>query len=189
MRSNARIIFSAPSGAGKTTLVKLVLEELPELAFSISCTTRKPRANEVDGKDYYFISREQFEAEIARGEFVEYEEVYSGTLYGTRRAELDRLAAAGKVPMFEVDVKGGLKLKEIFGADALTIFIQPPSIEELRRRLTGRGTEAPEEIERRIARAEAELREAPNFDESVVNENLYDAVSECLARIRTFLYG
>lgn len=182
-----QIIFSAPSGAGKTTIVHRVLAELPELTFSVSCTTREPREKEQHGRDYYFLKKADFVAKVGAGLFVEWEEVYAGTLYGTLKEELARIHGMGKFPVFEVDVKGGLKLKEIFGADALAIFIQPPSIEVLQERLQNRGTESAEEVARRIARSSEELSHANQFDRVVVNEVLDVAVAECVALIRAFL--
>ena len=155
------IIFSAPSGSGKTTIVRRLLERYPQFEFSISATSRAPRGQERDGVDYYFLS---------------HEEVYKGTCYGTLRSEVERIWAKGHVIVFDVDVVGGINLKRIFGDDACSVFIMPPSVEELRRRLEGRGTDAPEVIDRRVAKAEFELTKAPEFDHVVVNDCLDEAV-------------
>ena len=163
MKNGKIIIFSAPSGAGKSTLIGHLLKRFPQLEFSISATSRAPRGSEVNGKEYYFLSNEEFKNKVAAGEFVEWEEVYAGTCYGTLRSELKRIWDKGHVIVFDVDVKGGVNLKKIFGADALSIFIMPPSVEELRRRLEKRGTDAPETIAKRVAKAEEEITYAPLF--------------------------
>ena len=146
------IIFSAPSGSGKTTIVRRLLARYPQLEFSISATSRAPRGEERDGTDYYFLPQEEFMRAVAENRFVEWEEVYEGTCYGTLRSEVERIWQRGHVIVFDVDVLGGINLKRIFGGDACSVFIMPPSVEELRRRLEGRGTDAPEVIERRVAR-------------------------------------
>ena len=151
------IIFSAPSGSGKTTIVRRLLARYPQLEFSISATSRAPRGEERDGTDYYFLPQEEFMRAVAENRFVEWEEVYEGTCYGTLRSEVERIWQRGHVIVFDVDVLGGINLKRIFGGDACSVFIMPPSVEELRRRLEGRGTDAPEVIERRVAKAEFEL--------------------------------
>ena len=170
------IIFSAPSGSGKTTIVHRLLERYPQLEFSISATSRAPRGAERDGVDYYFLSQEAFAAAVAEGRFVEWEEVYKGTCYGTLRSEVERIWAKGNIIVFDVDVIGGINLKRSFGDDACSIFVMPPSIGELRRRLVCRGTDAPEVIDRRVAKAEFELTKAPEFDHVIVNDCLDDAV-------------
>ncbi len=172
------MIFSAPSGSGKTTIVKHLIEEFPFLEFSISATSRAPRGDEQDGRDYYFLSNDEFMLRVARGEFVEWEEVYQGTSYGTLKSEVKRIWDKGNVIVFDVDVKGGIELKKRFGDEALSIFIMPPSIEELRRRLEGRGTDAPEVIEKRIAKAEKEIAFAEKFDRVIFNDNLKDALTQ-----------
>ena len=154
------IIFSAPSGSGKTTIVRRLLARYPQLEFSISATSRAPRGEERDGTDYYFLPQEEFMRAVAENRFVEWEEVYEGTCYGTLRSEVERIWQRGHVIVFDVDVLGGINLKRIFGGDACSVFIMPPSVEELRRRLEGRGTDAPEVIERRVAKAEFELTKA-----------------------------
>lgn len=181
------IIFSAPSGSGKTTIVHRLLERYPQLEFSISATSRAPRGAERDGVDYYFLSQEAFAAAVAEGRFVEWEEVYKGTCYGTLRSEVERIWQKGHVIVFDVDVLGGINLKHIFGQDACSVFIMPPSVEELRRRLEGRGTDSPEAIDRRVAKAEFELTKAPEFDHTVVNDRLDDAVEETCAILDAFI--
>lgn len=184
------VIFSAPSGAGKTTILHAALRQLPYLQFSVSATTRPPRGKngvmERDGVDYYFVSEQQFLHDVAQDAFIEWEEVYAGRYYGTLKREIVRIAAEGGCAVFEVDVKGGVNLKQLFGDQALSIFIQPPSLEVLRQRLTGRGTEAPDEVARRIAKAEAELAYHDRFDRVVVNDQLERAVAEVVAAIEQF---
>ncbi|WP_302236303.1 guanylate kinase [uncultured Alistipes sp.] len=181
------IIFSAPSGSGKTTIVHRLLERYPQFEFSISATSRAPRGAERDGVDYYFLSQEAFAAAVAEGRFVEWEEVYKGTCYGTLRSEVERIWQKGHVIVFDVDVLGGINLKRIFGQDACSVFIMPPSVEELQRRLEGRGTDSPEAIDRRVAKAEFELTKAPEFDHTVVNDRLDDAVEETCAILDAFI--
>ena len=172
------LIFSAPSGSGKSTIIGRLLERFPQLEFSISATSRAPRGTEADGREYYFLSNDDFKARAAAGEFVEWEEVYAGTCYGTLRSELKRIWDKGHVIVFDVEVKGGVNLKRIFGAQALSVFVMPPSVDELQRRLEGRGTDSPETIARRVAKAEQELAFAPQFDRVVVNDCLATAVAE-----------
>ena len=181
------LIFSAPSGSGKTTIVRRLLEQFSNLEFSISATSRAPRGVEQNGVDYYFLSAEEFAEAVAADKFVEWEEVYKGTCYGTLRSEMERIWNKGNVIVFDVDVMGGIRLKEIFGEQALSIFVMPPSIEELRKRLEGRGTDAPEVIEKRIAKASFELTKAPEFDRQIVNDDLEVAVAECIEVIKTFI--
>ena len=181
------IIFSAPSGSGKTTIVRKLLERMPQLEFSISATSRAPRGTERNGVDYYFLSAEEFRKAVEEGRFVEREEVYAGTCYGTLRSELERIWSKGHTILFDVDVMGGINLKRIFGRDACSIFIMPPSIEELERRLQQRGTDAPEVIARRVAKAGFELTKAPEFDHTVVNDRLDTAVAEVETIVRNFL--
>lgn len=181
------IIFSAPSGSGKSTIVNYLLSLNLGLEFSISATSRAPRGSEKDGVEYYFLSTEEFERRIAADEFVEHEEVYKGCYYGTLRSEVERIWGKGHTIVFDVDVKGGLNLKKIFGSQALTVFIQPPSIDELRRRLVGRGTDSPEKIEQRIAKAGEELTYAPQFDTVVVNDDLSTAQAEAEKKVRAFI--
>ena len=181
------IIFSAPSGSGKTTIVRELLKHFKNFEFSISATSRQPRGAEQNGVDYYFLSSEEFRERVARGEFVEWEEVYAGTCYGTLRSEMERIWAAGNIIVFDVDVMGGINLKRLFGDDACSIFIMPPSIEELERRLRGRGTDAEEVIAKRIAKAEFELSKSEEFDHTVVNDVLEDAVTEATRIIESFI--
>ncbi|MGP1500393.1 MAG: guanylate kinase [Bergeyella cardium] len=181
------IIFSAPSGSGKTTLVKHALNTFPQLAFSISCTTRSPRGEEIHGKDYYFLSPEEFKLKIAEGAFVEYEEVYTDKFYGTLKDEVQRIWDENKVVIFDVDVKGGIALKKYFGAQALSIFIKPPSVEELERRLISRGTDDETTIRTRISKAEEELSYQHLFDKIVTNDNLSDAKKEVESLIQSFI--
>ena len=167
------IVFSAPSGSGKTTIVRHLLNatDLP-LAFSISATTREPRPGEVDGKDYYFLSLETFKKRIAEEAFVEWEEVYEGVFYGTLKSEIERIWNAGKSVVFDIDVEGGISIKRYFGEKALTIFVQPPSIDDLRKRLEERKTEGPEQLETRVSKASKELQRAPEFDTILINDQL-----------------
>ncbi len=172
------VIISAPSGAGKTTLVKYVLSVFPQMEFSVSATSRSQRPNEQHGKDYYFISTDEFKNKIANNEFVEYEEVYPGCFYGTLKAELQRIWDKGKIVLFDVDVKGGINLKKIFGQQAISIFISPPSFEVLEQRLKNRGTETPETLKTRIEKAAYEMTFRPQFDYVVVNDVLEHAQKE-----------
>lgn len=183
------IIFSAPSGTGKSTIINWLMAEHKELrlAFSISCTSRQPRGTEKDGVEYFFLSPEEFRQRIAKGEFLEYEEVYANRFYGTLKSQVERQASEGQNVVFDVDVKGGCNIKQHYGDRALSVFIQPPSVEELRRRLEARGTDAPEVIDQRISRAEYELGFASQFDRIVVNDNLEKAKSEAYDIIRSFL--
>lgn len=181
------VIFSAPSGAGKSTIIGRLLEKFPRLEFSISCTSRPPRGKEVHGREYYFLSNDEFKARAGAGEFVEWEEVYPGTCYGTLRREVDRIWEKGNVIVFDVDVKGGVNLKKTFGASALSVFIMPPSVEELRRRLVGRGTDSAETIEKRVAKAEQEIAHAPQFDRVIVNDSLEEAVAEAEKTVAEFI--
>ncbi len=186
-RQGKLVIFSAPSGSGKSTLINYLLTQVENLSFSISCTSRAPRGTEQDGKEYYFLSAEEFRRRIANDEFLEYEEVYTDKFYGTLKSEVERLSAAGKTVIFDVDVKGGVNIKQYYGARALSVFIQPPSIEALRARLTGRATDAPEVIETRLQRAEFELSLADRFDRIIVNDDLEQAKDEVVRVIREFL--
>lgn len=172
-------IFSAPSGSGKTTILKQIFEKYPDLfAFSVSATNRPPRDGETDGRDYHFLSTEQMKEKIAKGDFLEWEEVYEGRYYGTLRSELDRIWASGKIVVFDVDVKGGINIKNMLKDQAFSIFIMPPSIEELRRRIEGRNTETKDTLEQRIARAEMEIGKSCKFDKVILNDDLSVAVSE-----------
>lgn len=187
MNKGKLIIFSAPSGAGKTTIVQHLLKRVPSLSFSISATTREQRRDEVDGKDYYFISQSDFLHKIAQKEFVEFEEVYSGTFYGTLRSEIQRIWAGGKHVIFDIDVEGGLHLKKKYGDNALAIFVDPPSLEVLIERLTSRGTDAPEKLVERIKKADKELQYAERFDVVLKNYDLKIACAEAEKLVADFL--
>ncbi len=181
------IIFSAPSGSGKSTIINYLLTQNLRLRFSISATSRAPRGTEKNGVEYYFLSPEEFRARIAAGDFLEYEEVYKDKFYGTLKSEVERILAEGDNVIFDVDVVGGCNIKKYYGDRALSMFIQPPSIDELRRRLEGRATDAPEVIESRIAKAAYELSFAPQFDVVVVNDDLDKAKAEALRIIQNFI--
>ena len=189
MAKGKLLIFSAPSGSGKSTIVNFLMQEHPELNmhFSISCTTRAPRGTEKNGVEYFFLTPEEFKAKIAEDAFVEYEEVYTDRFYGTLKSQVENQINNGENVVFDVDVKGGCNLKKIFGNEALSVFVQPPSVEELRRRLVGRATDAPEVIEQRLAKAEEELTYAPKFDVIIVNDDLETAKAEALKTIGGFL--
>ena len=187
MQEGKLIIFSAPSGAGKTTIVKQLLSKIPQLAFSISATTRPKRGDEVDGRDYYFISKEEFLHKIAKKDFVEFEEVYTGTFYGTLRSEIERIWSRGKHVIFDIDVEGGLHLKKKYGSRALAVFVQPPSLEVLMERLTDRGTDSKEKLAERFIKAEKELKYADLFDVIQKNYDLKLACAEAENLVRKFL--
>jgi guanylate kinase len=181
------IIFSAPSGAGKTTIVKHLLKKFPQLSFSISATTRELRGTEKNNADYYFISKEDFLHKVAHQEFVEFEEVYNGTFYGTLRSEIERIWNEGKHVIFDIDVEGGLRLKRKYEEQALAIFVQPPSLAVLKERLTGRGTDSDEKLQERFAKAEKELEYADKFDVVLKNYDLAIACKEAEVLISQFL--
>ena len=183
------IIVSAPSGSGKSTIVRWLMEQHPELRlyFSVSCTSRQPRGTEQDGVDYFFLQPDEFRQKIANGEFLEYEEVYTDRFYGTLKAQVERQREAGQNVVFDVDVKGGVNIKKYYGDEAMSLFIQPPSVEELRRRLEGRATDTPEAIQQRLDKAEYELTFAPKFDHIVVNDDLETAKQEALRLLKDFL--
>ncbi len=186
--SGKLIIFSAPSGSGKSTIIgRLMANKELNMAFSISCTSRPPRGTERDGVEYFFVTPDEFRRKIADGEFLEYEEVYKDRYYGTLKSQVERQLEAGDNVVLDVDVKGACNIKQFYGDRALAVFIQPPSIDELRRRLEGRGTDAPAVIEDRLARAEFELGFAPKFDKVIVNDDLDRAVSEALEAVREFI--
>ena len=187
--SGKLLIFSAPSGSGKSTIINWLMQEHPELNmhFSISCTSRAPRGQEQNGVEYFFLTPEEFREKIQNDEFVEYEEVYTDRYYGTLKSQVEKQLAAGENVVFDVDVHGAMNIKKVYGDRALSLFIQPPSIEELRRRLNGRGTDAPEVIEQRIARAEYELTFAEKFDTIVINDDLENAKQEALDKLQAFL--
>ncbi len=181
------IVFSAPSGSGKTTLVRHLLAQDIPFGFSVSATSRLPRGAEQDGVDYYFLSEVEFREKIAQNAFLEYEEVYSGTFYGTLRSEVERLWAAGKHVLFDIDVVGGLNIKKQFPKECLALFVQPPSIEELEKRLRGRETDSEEIIQQRLAKATEELAYASQFDRVIVNDDLETAQQEVRKAIEQFL--
>ena len=181
------LIFSAPSGAGKSTLITVLLSERKDLEFSISATTRQPRGVEEHGKEYYFITNPEFEKLIRDDQLVEWQQVYSGTYYGTLKSEIERIESSGHHVVFDVDVEGGINLKRIFGDDARSIFVAPPSVAELRKRLINRATDAPEKIEERVAKAASEMEKAQYFDTVIVNDNLEKAKMELLNEVTTFL--
>lgn len=181
------IIFSAPSGAGKSTVVNHLLGKNLGLEFSVSATSRAPRGKEVNGKEYYFFTVEEFNEKIRKNEFLEFEEVYPGCYYGTLRSEVERIWAKGHTVLFDVDVVGGLNIKKKFGDNALSIFIQPPSVGVLRERLTGRATDSAEKIEERVAKAEYEMTFASQFDTIIVNDRLTDALNKAEQKVRSFL--
>lgn len=186
--SNKVIIFSAPSGAGKSTVVNHLLGIHPELEFSISATSRAPRGQEQHGVEYYFFTADDFRAMIAEDKFVEYEEVYAGSFYGTLRSEVERIWAKGHTIVFDIDVQGGVNLKRIFGDQAFSIFIQAPSVEVLRERLVGRGTDTAEAIEKRVAKAASEMEfAAGKFDYTLINDDLATALSEAEKVVGEFL--
>ena len=187
--SERLIIFSAPSGSGKTTIVHhlVSLEEL-KLEFSVSACTRKKREGEVDGKDYYFLSVEHFRMKIDDNEFIEWEEVYKNLYYGTLKSELDRIWDDGNNVVFDVDVMGGLNLKRQFGKKALSVFVMPPSIEELQKRLEARGTDTPDKIKGRMAKAKFEMKYADKFDQILINDNLENTLKEAEQIVRKFLF-
>lgn len=181
------IIFSAPSGAGKTTIVKYIISKFQNVRFSVSATTRALRGDEQDGRDYYFISKEDFLHRVAKQQFIEFEEVYAGTYYGTLKSEIDRIWAEGNNVIFDLDVEGGLRLKKKYEDKALAIFVQPPSLEVLKERLRGRGTDSEETLRERIAKAEKELSYAGKFDYILQNDDLEIACAEAEKRIQEFL--
>ena len=186
--SNKVVIFSAPSGAGKSTIVNHLLGIHPELEFSISATSRAPRGQEQHGVEYYFFTSDEFRQMISEDRFVEYEEVYPGSFYGTLRSEVERIWAKGHTIVFDIDVQGGVNLKRIFGEQALSVFIQAPSVEGLRERLVGRGTDTPEAIEKRVAKAASEMEfAAGKFDHVLVNDDLQTALKEAESVIGEFL--
>jgi guanylate kinase len=180
-------IFSAPSGSGKSTIVQHLMQKELGLAFSISATSREPRANEQDGREYHFLSPEDFRERISRDEFIEWEEVYPGKYYGTLRSELERIWNEGKHALFDIDVMGGLNLKKQFGSQACAIFVSPPSLEVLEQRLRARGTDSASSIRERLAKAEEEMKLAPRFDHILVNDRLEIALEEAEQLVRNFL--
>ena len=185
--TNKLIVFSAPSGAGKTTLVKYILKSFSEIQFSISATSRKARGEERDGKDYYFLSNQEFKARIKNDEFIEYEEVYGGNYYGTLKSEVDRIWKDKKIAIFDIDVVGGANIKGMFPDETLSIFVMPPSIEILRERLIERGDVSKEEIDVRIKKAESELDYASKFDNIIINNDLEESKKIAITLIKEFI--
>ena len=183
------LIVSAPSGSGKSTIVQWLMKEHPELRlyFSISCTSRAPRGTEQHGVEYFFLTPEEFKAKIANNEFLEYEEVYENRFYGTLKQQVEHQREAGQNVVFDVDVKGGVNIKKYYGDEALSLFIQPPSVDELRRRLEGRATDTAEAIEQRLAKAEYEMTFASQFDRIIVNDDLETAKQDALQVVQAFL--
>lgn len=180
------MVFSAPSGAGKTTIVTHLLKAFNKLEFSVSATSRAPRGQEVDGKDYYFLSVKEFKKRIKNNEFVEYEEVYPGSFYGTLKSEVERIWAKGNVIMFDVDVKGGVSIKRIFGEKAFTVFIMPPSLEVMEKRLRARGTDSEDAIKTRVAKAAEEMTYAAKFDAVLVNDVLEESFEKAERLVKLF---
>ncbi len=178
MNNKKVIIFSAPSGAGKSTIVGHLLEKFPFLEFSVSATSRPPRGSEQNGKEYYFITADEFRRKIAAGELVEYQEVYQGSFYGTLKSEVERIWAKGHIILFDIDVKGGVNLKKLYGTKAMAVFIQPPSLKVLEERLRNRGTDTEAAIETRIHKAIEEMTYAPDFDKVIVNNKLEDSFAQ-----------
>ena len=181
------ILFSAPSGCGKTTIIRELMQWFDCFDFSISATSRQPRGQEQDGRDYYFLSHDEFVRRVEAGDFLEWEEVYQGTCYGTLKSEIERIWNSGHVIVFDVDVNGGRNIKRYFGDQALSIFVMPPSIEVLEQRLRNRGTDSEEAIVKRLARSAEELKQAPQFDVTIVNDDLQRAVAEARTTIERFL--
>jgi guanylate kinase len=186
---NKVIIFSAPSGSGKTTVVNHLLSVMPELGFSVSATTRKPRSHEEHGREYYFLEEEDFKSRIANNEFLEYEEVYKGLYYGTLNSEVHRLWEQGKTVIFDVDVAGGLHIKEKFGKNALSIFLRPPSIEILMERLRKRSTEVEHQLQMRFEKANFELQFESRYDKVLINDRLEDTLQKAETMVREFIHG
>jgi guanylate kinase len=185
--SGKLIIITAPSGSGKTSITRYLLSKYPKLAFSVSAATRSPRGKEKDGVDYYFMPLEEFEDKIQKNEFIEWEMVYEGNYYGTLKTEIERIWAQGKTPMLDIDVKGAIHVQRQFPDNSLTLFVQPPSVDELRKRLEGRGTDTPENIETRLSKAAYELSFNHSFDKVIVNDNLEKACKETDATIQAFV--
>ncbi|MCR5645327.1 MAG: guanylate kinase [Bacteroidales bacterium] len=188
MKKGKLLVFSAPSGSGKTTLVNHLLSEIPDMAFSVSATTRQPRGNEQNGVEYYFMSLEEFKQRVKNDEFLEWEEVYPGRCYGTLKAVVSAMQEEGKHVAFDVDVVGGTNIKKFYGDEALSVFIQAPSIEVLRERLVGRQTDSLEEIEKRLAKADWEMNFAKGkFDITIINDDLETAKADILEAVKNFI--
>ena len=181
------IIITAPSGAGKTSVTKYLLNKIPQLGFSVSATTRRPRSNEVNGADYYFITEKAFHQKIHENDFIEWEMVYEGKYYGTFKSEVERIWDDNKIPLLDIDVKGAIHVHEQFDDNCLTIFIEPPSIEELKKRLQSRGTESLESMQTRLNKAVFELSFKHQFNKVIINDNLNQACIEAEAAVKTFI--
>lgn len=187
MKKGKLIVFSAPSGAGKTTLVRYALQQLNNIKFSISCTTREKREGEEHGKDYYFLSLDEFRTKIANDEFVEHEEVYRDNFYGTLKSEVERITTEGNSVIFDIDVIGALNIKKIYGEECLTVFVNPPSLEILKERLISRNTESEDKLKQRIDKAGIEMEKAKEFDIILLNDDLETAQQKTLEVIQDFL--
>ncbi|MFV0153879.1 guanylate kinase [Empedobacter falsenii] len=187
MKKGKLIVFSAPSGAGKTTLVRYALEQLDHIKFSISCTTRDKREGEVHGKDYYFLTPEEFKTKIANDEFVEHEEVYRNNFYGTLKSEVDRITSEGNSVIFDIDVIGALNIKKLYGEECLTVFVNPPSLDILKERLISRNTESKDKLKQRIDKAGIEMEKAKEFDTILLNDDLETAKAKTLDIITDFI--
>jgi guanylate kinase len=185
--SHKLILFCGPSGSGKTTIVHHLLENNTRFSFSVSATTRKKRSNEIHGRDYYFLSLEEFKSKIENDEFVEWEEVYESGYYGTLKSEITRISNLGKHVIFDVDVEGGLKIKKLFGSSLLSVFVMPPSIEDLKHRLKSRATETQSDLQRRLEKAEQELKYCENFDRVIINKDLDQSLREAQEMVDKFL--
>lgn len=183
------LVLASPSGGGKSTMKERLVRDFPELRFSVSATTRAPRTGETPGRDYHFLSDGEFDRRLAAGDFLEWEAVYAGTRYGTLREEVEKILQNGYYSLLDIDVNGAERIKELYGQRALSIYIRPPSIDELRNRLRSRGTDTPEEIERRLRRASMEMEKASEFDVTVVNDSLERAYGELRDIVRQFLSG
>lgn len=181
------IVLVAPSGSGKTTIAKRMLSTFPKVKFSISATTRKPREGEKNGADYFYLSNTAFKNKIDEGKFVEWEKFYDGTHYGTLHSEVDKMMEKGYFPLLDIEVKGATNIKRLYGDQCVTIFIQPPSLDELKKRLVKRGTETKESLQKRLTRAEKELKYADKFDYIVINDNLDQACKEVESILKTFI--
>ena len=181
------LIFSAPSGSGKTTLVRYIMQHVDNLAFSISAASRNKRQGEINGKDYYFLTADEFRKKIINDEFVEWEEVYQDKYYGTLKSEVERIRNSGKHVVFDVDVVGGVNIKKLYGDEALAVFVMPPSVEVLKERLVSRGTDTEEDIKTRIDKAEYELTFSDAFDEIIINDNLEKAKIETIELVKSFI--
>ncbi|WP_353165159.1 guanylate kinase [Empedobacter brevis] len=187
MKKGKLIVFSAPSGAGKTTLVRYALEKLDHIKFSISCTTRDKREGEVHGKDYYFLTPEEFKRKISNDEFVEHEEVYRDNFYGTLKSEVDRITSEGNSVIFDIDVIGALNIKNLYGEQCLTVFVNPPSLDVLKERLISRNTESEDKLKQRIDKAGIEIEKAKEFDVILLNDDLETAKAKTLEIITDFI--